>query len=538
MHFIAPIFLLVVVNQGLGYRYLWQDEIETAERARSILFFGYPKTIDSEGRLSLNSSGFELENSEVHRITPWGQFYWAAGGEALGKFLSWDRDRAVRFPFTVAHCLTSAILSIGLTHFYGLPVMMSQVVTTIFGLQSIRLIHNRTARYHALLDFILALSLLGLGCLKRNFKLGIGFILVGVFFAPHVQTLSGSLIAALTGFVALYTIWNADNHPIRYKVSASGLIVFTGLISLGLLVWLIELWIPRGIGEFSLSLPFRSLKSFQEISYSAIFFLLLSVWLAVKYGKKSATPFWISAGFIALSVRTLDFYSFSQTRYYLSLVIFFIFSPFILNWLENRISNTRAFVLLIFVTLLPEIYFWERLSMPFQGVAHILNDTNSQQKNEHQPFEVAINQLKADAGDQNTTILIDYVPQYVNWYFKKAQPALIPDPSSKNVFNSKHPIWQSPPILPQWHIWYPSRGSGFWDKINNSKFNAINSNHLKAGDRYQLKIKGVDKPLLFCVLNTWNTDHWNNAPFRLYERDSFRPNGKDGELVLAKSCQL
>ena len=57
--------------------------------------------------------------------------------------------------------------------------------------------------------------------------------------------------------------------------------------------------------------------------------------------------------------------------------------------------------------------------MPFQGVAHILNDTNSQQKNEHQPFEVAINQLKADAGDQNTTILIDYVPQYVNWYFKR-----------------------------------------------------------------------------------------------------------------------
>ncbi|MCB0421858.1 MAG: hypothetical protein KDD61_12735, partial [Bdellovibrionales bacterium] len=66
-HFWVALLLFSFMNLGLGYRHIWQDEIETAERARSILFYGIPKTIDPEGRVSVNTSGAELENSDLHR---------------------------------------------------------------------------------------------------------------------------------------------------------------------------------------------------------------------------------------------------------------------------------------------------------------------------------------------------------------------------------------------------------------------------------------------------------------------------------------
>src|SRR5262249_29970802 len=82
---VVTLLIFIVASQNLGVRYLWQDELETAERAKSILSYGLPKVIDDEGRISVNAGGREIEDGNLHRYTPWVQFYVGAFGLELGK---------------------------------------------------------------------------------------------------------------------------------------------------------------------------------------------------------------------------------------------------------------------------------------------------------------------------------------------------------------------------------------------------------------------------------------------------------------------
>src|SRR5688572_6718010 len=86
-HVVVALVTAWVGLQGLGWRHLWVDEVDTAERAKAILAHGYPRLVDEHGHLSLNTAGQELEGGETHRFYPWGQFYVAATGLGVGNIV-------------------------------------------------------------------------------------------------------------------------------------------------------------------------------------------------------------------------------------------------------------------------------------------------------------------------------------------------------------------------------------------------------------------------------------------------------------------
>ena len=88
-------------------------------------------------------------------------------GIQVGKFFSWDREFSARFPFVVSHGLTSGIIAFSLNRFGGLSFLASNLAAGFYGMQSIRIVHSRTARYHSLLELFLSLGLLFIGFLKE-----------------------------------------------------------------------------------------------------------------------------------------------------------------------------------------------------------------------------------------------------------------------------------------------------------------------------------------------------------------------------------
>ena len=105
---------LGITSPGLGYRTLWADELETAERARSIVESGLPKIFDSAGNLSVSSAGKEIEEGLLHRYTPWLQFYVGAAGIEFGRRFGLASDTGVRLPFIILHAATSGLIAQGL----------------------------------------------------------------------------------------------------------------------------------------------------------------------------------------------------------------------------------------------------------------------------------------------------------------------------------------------------------------------------------------------------------------------------------------
>jgi hypothetical protein len=83
-HLLLSVVVFVFAAQALDYRTLWQDEVETAERARTVLESGVPRVIDRSRELSVNWGGYDLDGGSVHRYNTWGQFIsrrWAWGSD-------------------------------------------------------------------------------------------------------------------------------------------------------------------------------------------------------------------------------------------------------------------------------------------------------------------------------------------------------------------------------------------------------------------------------------------------------------------------
>jgi hypothetical protein len=529
-HLLPFLLIVALLAPVSGYRHIWQDEAETAERARSIVAFGVPKTIDPEGRISVNSGGLEIEETDLHRYTPWLQFYSAALGFAIGERVGLSADASVRMPSIVMHGMTSSLISYGLTLALGVSPVASAGLATLFGFQSVRLLHNRSARYHALLDFLFALGMVSFVWARRT-----GFVItwsgaVAIFLLPQVHTLGGCLLASILVLVVLANTFLVRKLSFFATLRASwARVLVPFFVSLGLLLWLTRPWlhdffkIPGGPQNF------RSLKSGFEIAYAFYPYILAMGFLYYRKAKAEALTLLAVFVYAMVAGRLLDFYPFSQPRYYLALPIFFLFWPLAVNWPKSvRPSIPSLIVAYAVILLLPE---FQGVIRPFQGLRVVVADWRMQIAGTVQPLTEAIGLIKKV--DDRGAVLIDYVPQYVNWYLRDRQVALIPDSFSKTPLNKDRNVWSTQLIEPEWHIFYTQPHRGPW--------NCLPACDYQSGEiiesRYELKSGNLGKTFFMCVVKKWPTARLNNSPVKGYPDEAVLPEGKvNTELVLARRC--
>ncbi|MCB0422704.1 MAG: hypothetical protein KDD61_17010, partial [Bdellovibrionales bacterium] len=464
-------------------------------------------------------------------------FYAGALGLGIGRTLGLSDDRSVRLPFVAAHALTSSIVGFGLVTFGGLPVWGANLVATVFGLQSVRVLHNRTARYHALLDLLLAIGVLGLGYLSKGHSIGWLPLTTGILLLPQIQPLSGSLYSFLLGFVGCVVVWQRTELSFSKKLKQIAMgIVLPGLVTLSAYLILTRFWIPRGFGGFRWENGFRGIKSFVEISYSVLMFLIVSRLLFKNDEKQKAKLMWVFLAITLLVTRFLDLHDFSQTRYYLSIVILFLFVPFFIGWHPKSWSPNKWVAFLLIACLIPEMLFFRRFATPFHGIHVIVSDFLHELNNDKQPLRELISYVKDQSAPQ-AAIAADYVPQLVNWYFRSHPVSLIPTKDGKNSANERNPIWNNPLRAPDWHFFYPSFGRGHWNCLNHCDLRELYRFPLKVGDFYVVEIQSTNTQYKMCVVKTWSTNQWVNAPFRMYKSEALNPSGNlDGQLVLGKKC--
>jgi hypothetical protein len=510
-----PFFLtLGLLLPVAGFRHLWQDEVETAERSRSVAETGLPRFVDSQGRISVNAAGQELEEGVLHRYTPWGQFYLGAGGLLAGRPLGLSEDAAVRAPFIVSHALTSSLVSFGLSAFGGLPVAASVGIGTLFGVQTARVLHNRTARYHGVLDLLTVLGMLGLGMIARGDKRGRVLLAAAIFLLPHFHTLGGGLMSSLLGLAALlyYREWTT--------VIVSSALSFAALLALTR-PWVQETW-NKG-GEHHL----RSLTFF-EVSYAFLFFAAAIAYFFWKGAKRFSAKLLILLAYAILFVRLGDLHPYSQTRYYLSLPLFFLFWPIALPRPKGA-RLPKAYVYAAFAAvLMPEFL---GVFPPFHGLRVVAADW-SMKRGERQPLRQAFDMIASGGAGG---VVVDYAPHYTNWYLRNSPVALMPDRAAKTKLNENNPLWSVPLVEPRWHLSYPTKFNGPWVCAPNCDYRA--EGLTPESKRYTLVSGALHEKFEMCVVGRWITDAWNNAPFSEYEQASLRPEGLHrDELVLAVRC--
>jgi len=528
---LTPFLLIVALLAPVsGYRHIWQDEAETAERARSILAFGVPKTIDAEGRVSVNSGGLEIEETDLHRYTPWLQFYSGALGLVIGQAMGLSKDASLRMPSIVLHGMTSSLISYGLTIGLGVPAIASAGLSTVFGFQSVRLLHNRSARYHALLDFLFALGMVSLAWAKRNDSVITWSGAFAIFLLPQVHTLGGCLLASILVLLVLANTFFVRKMGFLGTLRATwvrALVPF--FASLGLLLWLTRPWLHDFFTISGGPQNFRSLKSGFEIAYAFYPFVIALAFLYFRKAKAEALILMLVFVYAIVAGRLLDFYPFSQPRYYLALPIFFLFWPLAVDW-PKAIRPSLRFIMgsYVVILLLPE---FQGVIRPFQGLRVVAADWRMQWAGTVQPLTEALEVIRKS--DDHGAVLIDYVPQFVNWYLRDRQVALIPDLFSKTPLNKDRSIWSTPLNEPEWHLFYDRSLRGPW--------NCLPACDYQSGEiieeRYELKSGVLGKTFAMCVVQRWPTALLNNAPIKGYPNGAVRPEGEvTTDLVLGRRC--
>lgn len=534
-HLLVAALVLALTSPGLGYRDLWQDEVETAERARTILESGYPRVVDRSGALSLNTGGWELEDGDAHRYSPWVQFYWAAAGLAPARLAGASPDAGVRAPFVVAHAATSGLVSLGL-EVAGLSPIAAAGVAVALGVQTVRVVHARTARYHALLDLWVAVGLLGVGLLARRRKAGLALVALSILVLPHVQTLAGSAFALTIGVVALVRLLQlSPGHRRAALGTAAASVALPGLCSLALLLALTRPWLHMG---WTTSPPPKpSLKDLVAVAYALYFGLAAVAVLAWRRRRGQAVALGAALGTVVLVVGVLDLHPFSQTRYYLAAVFFGLLWP-VYGGLEGWSVRERRIVaaVLALVVLLPDLAFAPARRdgfQPFQGVRLAWADAVSAGE-VRQPLRRALD-LVREHGASGDPVLVDYVPQFANWYLPGHPIALMPEPFARTPLNVGHPAWTRTPPMPRWHVWYVNVPPGPWICAGRCDYTVSGWNPVEGSYLLSSRRLGVSQKM--CIVALYPTEKWLNAPFRMSSRAAFRPEGTaEDVLAVAVPC--
>lgn len=539
------LFLVVfgISMRGLGYRHLWQDEIETAERARTILESGYPRVIDASGAVSVNTGGREIEDGNAHRYTPWVQFYFAAAGLYAAKALDSSADAGVRAPFALAHSIQSVLIAHGVRSFLSASLPLALCSGLIFSLQTTRLTYNRSARYHALLDLFALLGIWGVALLKQGRKIGGAIFASVIILAPHTHTVGGAYICIALSIIFVFSC-PLIQQPMQCVKQILLWLILPGLLSLlGLLV-LTRPWAQGAWGVYSFANSnFQIFIDFPGINYSYLFPLIYLVCCAC------AANWWRAFGYLCIALTTaasavlLEGMPFAQSRYFLSTPLLLSASVFAVGLSDKKPALQKiAAILVIIVALSAELFLgryarFQNISVPFapfHGVRIALNDAVQSVKKPAQPLKQAFQIISSDA-DANSAVLIDYVPQYVNWYLPGHRVALMPDQTLKTELNQDNSIWKTTPPMPDWHLWYPDWIPGLWTCHGGCDFKA--ENYSPDSDRYLLSSKIRAEKIEMCKVKSWRTHQWNNAPMILFTQMSLLPSGPQKvTLLLAKRC--
>ena len=536
-HVLLTILLFAFVSLGTGYRNLWPDEVETAERARLILAEGLPMTIDRQGVVSVNAEGKEIEEGRLHRYTPWLQFYTGALGLEIGDALQLPRDESIRLPFVAAHSLAMGMISFALASQLGAPVVVAVGIGAVLGLQTPRITQNRTARYHALLDFFVALGLLGLGALKNRKTWGTWLIAIAILCSFHAQTLGGAAVASGLAAATACCLF-VDRKKIGPRKAWRvflGSVVFPGLLSVALIACLTRPWLQGHWGHMTPQVP-RNFFHPPTLLYAFLFAGLstLILWRA-KISRAAWTPALVSVVIIAV-ISFFDFHPFSQIRYYTATALIALLWPLYTD-VESKYLN-RFLIALLSVAAIAELGLGRATSRdlywPFQGIHLVLSDWQNQQAGTQQPFREAMTFIRENSNPSDP-VLIGYVPQYVNWYLPGHPVALMPSVTGLTPLNKSNPIWQTPLTFPVWQVFNLHWGPGAWDCDKACDF-GVRDIDLK-NQTYILFSKTMQREQKMCIVRSWMTSPHNNAPFELLKEEAFVPQGPEtAPTVLAKAC--
>ncbi|HEY8211869.1 MAG TPA: glycosyltransferase, partial [Myxococcaceae bacterium] len=548
-HVMLSLVVFLANMIGAGYRAIWQDEAETATRASTILESGWPRVIDKSGAVSVNTGGDEIEEGVTHRYTPWGQFYLGAAGLALGEVTPMGRDTSLRMPFIAAHAASSGLLSYGLAAFTGAPLPLALAAGTALSLQTVRTLHDRTARYHAVLDVLSVLGAFAVGGLRRGRRWALPVWGATLFLAPHFHTMGGSVVAAVLGLwgVSILACEAPGLGGLAARARAAVLYgLVPGAISLALLVWLVRPsqhahWGAMSPIELSRLWPSRSLSDRASIAYVTPF-------VALSIAGLLALRRWWAAGLlalttiaVALTVGALDFHPFSQFRYYLFLPVLAMAWPVALGLgqVESRrwVAGMAAGAIAV-NALIPDVWLANVSTPPpfppFQGLRLLASDAAHRFAGDRQPLHeaVALIQQRSAPGDP---VVFDYVPQFVNWYLPGHPVALMPDWTAKNPLNEHNPIWDKPVAMPRWHVWYTNYVNGTWKCSGRCDYGIGNFDPGRGA--YVLHSRRLGQSVPMCIVGAWPTHQWNNAPFIDYSPDALTPSGpRTVVLVVGTPC--
>jgi hypothetical protein len=537
-----------LVGRGLGYRHLWQDEVETAERARTILESGYPRVIDRSGALSVNTGGRELEDGVAHRYTPWLQFYAGAAGLQAARWLGLSDDAGVRLPFVTAHAIEGAVLAFGLHRLGGLPLPFSLAAAAAFSLHTVRVVYNRSARYHALLDLFALLGLCGLGALRKGRRAGGWLVAASCFLAPQTHTLGGAYVAIVLTYLTLVLSDPPDGTtPLGARLRRVLLLcVVPGAATLALLIALVRPLRQTAWGGIRLAhAKGQSLIDVPGVDYALAFVAVYAAACLLCRDRGRALRYALLLPLCAATLLALDCVPLSQARYYLSTPLLLCGSLLAIGLpdkvpprLRRAVWASVCAIPLLCEVLLGRYARFDVRTLPFpplQGVRLALSDVDRQRDGMVQPLREVLSTIR-QLGRPGDAVLIDYVPQFVNWYLPGFTPALVPDPTLKTPLNQDQPLWRTPPPMPEWHLWYANWQGGFWTCLNQCDFSA--TGYRADRSEYTLRSRWRGEEVRMCVVKRLGASPHNNAPFMMFLDQSFGTRGPQAKtLVLARRCR-
>ncbi len=542
-HFLVALVVFALTSPGLEYRFLWQDELDTAERARTICESGVPRVIDESGMASVSVGGREIEDGDLHRYQPWMMFYTAAAGLCFAEQLGMNRDGAARLPNVVLHAAASGLASWTLASSGGVPIVVANLTGLALGAQSVRVSHNRTVRYHSVLDLLVVLAMAGLGGIRRHKEWGWVLLSLSLFLLPQTHSISGSAFSLSLGFFAAVILAQSlDWRSSEYRRRVFLWVIFPGLFSLITLLVLSRPWAQSWGLDWQLP-GITGVRDFNGILYAFLFPLFLGIWAWRRGGDRHLGKLYVGCwSFLLVAVMLVDVHSFTRPRYFLSitLIAFLWTAAFGLGSVSARAKRVIPLIVLL-LALAPElglgrvVMSGETAFYPFQGIRLVQDDARKERGGFQQPLHEAISWLRDNAAPDDP-ILFDYAPQFVYWYLPERPVALMPDLFFRQGLNYDHEIWSRPIEMPRWHLWYPEFGSGIWDCMDEGcDYDAVDYD--PATHRYTLRSKRLGVEVAMCPVRTWATHPWNNSPFKNLEPAAFRPEGDDsGYLLMAAPC--
>ena len=189
----------LLIFPGLGDRYLWDDEAETALLAKNVLRFGVPVAWDGVNLVS-QECGADYDANYLWRQTPWLPIYLTAGSFAL----LGDSTVTARLPFALLGLLSvPSMYFLARRAFGDRPTALIAAGSLMLSVPF--LLHVRQGRYYALAIFaaIWALSFFFmLPARRRLAAAGLALALTALLHTSHL--LFFALAAGLVlGFVVI-----------------------------------------------------------------------------------------------------------------------------------------------------------------------------------------------------------------------------------------------------------------------------------------------------------------------------------------------